>query len=499
MSLDSIRRKDIGTTNPVPIGKYQKVVNNNASGKQFMNNTGAFENINNMNTVNKQSINNQFDNVKGVKPSWGSSLLDAFRKSDSTVKNVGGAVKNSFSPLVENTKKFINNFKPNANEDKEKTSTSNSQGNTFDNYWEEIHNQIKANSLNSKNEVAMAQRKASQNMDNYLKALGIQNTGLGQSQYTSLASDYANAIADINKNEEQQLLDVEGQKRAEQMELNEKKADQVLAILEAGGNADDYINQLKAEGVDTTFLENYAKTIYDNKAKADEETLEAENKEMINQGLQLHSSLISLLKSSELDENTRKQYQTVADEINEAIINNDIEALEKAYDKAEKLSYGIGEKEVETTETIANKTIDEYLNGTTQSLSLSEIKNAYPEINQYSIELGKGLSGKNTNLFYNGIDDDLDINIGGKNYDLDVDWNSGGPQGVDIEEWTSAQRYLEKYKPQDNELAIYNGRLYFYYAKDGRWGVVQNNVGGKKLLKDFKEAISGNAPGRWSR
>lgn len=374
MSLDSIRKKDIGTTNPVPIGKYQKIVNNNAGGKQFANNTGAFENINNMNTVNKQSINNQFDNVKGVKPSWGSSLLDAFRKSDSTVKNFGGAVKKSFSPLVENTKKFINNFKPNANEDKEKTSTSNSQGNTFDNYWEEIHNQIKTNSLNSKNEVAMAQRKASQNMDNYLKALGIQNTGLGQSQYTSLASDYANAIADINKNEEQQLLDVEGQKRAEQDELKAEqdgKINQVmnygLSVIENGGDPTMFIERMKELGAsqeDIDYITNMYETYKNNSTNG------LSDDDVYYNTQDLYSVVKNNLDSID-DVNERARARELINETRKALANKDYEALRTLYDELANIANGNSElnggdelevkiaKALEAKEE-AGKALDEY-------------------------------------------------------------------------------------------------------------------------------------------
>lgn len=330
-------KKDLGLSTPIPLGNYTKALKQGNNSMQLSNGVGGFENINNMNIVNKEQGLNQFGNYPSANKSVGSAFKNAFNevsnKFKGAGKNVGGAIVDGYKNIVNNYKDFAGKIS-NSSEPETGTTTP------VDNYWKELQSQIKQNTLNSKNEVAMAQRKASQNMDNYLKALGIQNTGLGQSQYASLASDYANAIADINRNEEQQLLDVEGQKRAEQMELNEKKADQVLAILEAGGNADDYINQLKAEGVDTTFLENYAKTIYDNKAKAEADQDDVDNEDIYYKGSELLGTIKANLGTMYGDEKSRAEKWM--NEMSVALNTENYDQVDKLMKQGYNIGLGIG-------------------------------------------------------------------------------------------------------------------------------------------------------------
>lgn len=120
-----------------------------------------------------------------------------------------------------------------------------------------------------------------------------------------------------------------------------------------------------------------------------------------------------------------------------------------------------------------------------------------------------------------GIDDDFDVNIywdgkETKNYDLDVDWEYGsgwsrfwasnnfgddheigGVKGKDA--WNKAQSYLTSTygKQSKDNFVIYGGYLWYYNAKLNKWGYVQNNAGGGKLLDDLKEAASGSRPARW--
>lgn len=123
----------------------------------------------------------------------------------------------------------------------------------IDNSWKAIQQQIKMNTLNSKNEVAIAQRQASKNMDNYLKALGIYGTGMGQTAYTDLASKYTKQLAEINDTERQELLNAQTSKEAEIKEMIKNGAD-VLTI-------DEIINELKSEGFNTSTIEQYRKAI----------------------------------------------------------------------------------------------------------------------------------------------------------------------------------------------------------------------------------------------
>ena len=335
-------KKDLGLSTPIPLGNYKKALNPNNTSLGLTNGIGNAENIANTTQLNKPQTSDQFANVSGTKDmSVGGALKNAFGKISSgfktSAKGAGSAIVDGYKNVINSYKDIAGKVQNNQPETKPTTETTTAP---VDNYWKELQSQIKQNTLNSKNEVAMAQRKASQNMDNYLKALGIQNTGLGQSQYASLASDYANAIADINRNEEQQLLDVEGQKRAEQMELNEKKADQVLAILEAGGNADDYINQLKAEGVDTTFLENYAKTIYDNKTKAEADQDDVDNEDIYYKGSELLGTIKANLGTMYGDEKSRAEKWM--NEMSVALNTENYDQVDKLMKQGYNIGLGIG-------------------------------------------------------------------------------------------------------------------------------------------------------------
>jgi len=105
----------------------------------------------------------------------------------------------------------------------------------------------------------------------------------------------------------------------------------------------------------------------------------------------------------------------------------------------------------------------------------------------------------------NKIDDDFDVDIGSKNYDLDVDWKQGGNQaekaGVDEKTWNNAQAYLkDNYgNPEKDSFVMYDGHLWFYSTKAGKWGYVQQNTGGKKLYNDLQTAASGQTPTRWEK
>jgi hypothetical protein len=117
-----------------------------------------------------------------------------------------------------------------------------------------------------------------------------------------------------------------------------------------------------------------------------------------------------------------------------------------------------------------------------------------------------------------GIDDDFDINLywdgkEKKNYDLDVDWEYGNGfesafavnnyRGLDNsskDTWNQAQTYLKSTYTNltKDSLVIHNNQLWYYNAQLGKWGYVQQNTGGEKLLNDLRTAAQGKVPSRWS-
>lgn len=233
----------------------------------------------------------------------------------------------------------IVNEKP-VESEKETTSSDSS-----DDYWKQLQKQIKTNTLNAKNEVAIAQRKASSSMDNYLKALGIQGTGLGQSQYANLASDYASKIADINADEQDKLLALEQQKIDAREKENDELIEQAKELLSLGEPADVIINELKARGVPTDYIERYANVIYD--------------KQIITQGKEMVASLNSAIESGELNSSEIKLYENAIKNLSSAINRNDVEKINQYYSDAENLYYGVvNELDNNTVDNPVDKPVD---------------------------------------------------------------------------------------------------------------------------------------------
>lgn len=143
------------------------------------------------------------------------------------------------------------------------------------------------------------------------------------------------------------------------------------------------------------------------------------------------------------------------------------------------------------------QTINDYNAGKTNVISFTAITKGNDKLNTYGMKVQEGAIG-DSGL----IDDDMDIDIGGKNYDLDIDWagrtgNEG--KGMSVTNFNNTVGYLKEAYPSQSkdELVIYNGRVWFYSEKQGKWGLVQTNVGGNKLLKDLQEAVKGTEPQRW--
>lgn len=205
------------------------------------------------------------------------------------------------------------------------------------------------------------------------------------------------------------------------------------------------------------------------------------------------------------------------EKLKEALLNNeDAKEIAKALDtytystEAGGIAIDItlddkGEIKIETKssqEDISDykQTINDYNTGKTNTLSFTAITQGNEALKTYGMKVQESKIGNSKEL-----DDDFDIDIGGKNYDLDVDWRGredtiwGVGKGMLKEEFNNAVAYLEtQYQGQSkNELVIYKERVWFYSEKMGKWGLVQTNTGGNKLLDDLQEAVNGIEPQRW--
>lgn len=138
-----------------------------------------------------------------------------------------------------------------------------------------------------------------------------------------------------------------------------------------------------------------------------------------------------------------------------------------------------------------------------------------------NLEIYRNMKVQEDKINGDKIDDDFDINIGSKNYDLDVQWKYGS--GWDRfwsfndftdtaydedkkiankkpeEAWAYCMDYLNTTygTPDHDELVLFADKLWFYSKKIKKWGYVQTNTGGNKLKEDIKTAINGSVPGRW--
>lgn len=120
--------------------------------------------------------------------------------------------------------------------------------------------QLQLDTINAKNEANVANRKANEYLQNYLKSQGIANTGLGMSNYTNLASNYANTLANIQANANQEFRDYEQKYETGRLEQISKE----LASTPANQRAQAYQNFVNTEGLSSTAnqsLQSYYNTL----------------------------------------------------------------------------------------------------------------------------------------------------------------------------------------------------------------------------------------------
>ena len=118
--------------------------------------------------------------------------------------------------------------------------TSNSGASLLANYNDYV-NQIKMNKMNARSELSSAQEKSNVLMNNYLKALGVQGSGLGQSAIAQNNQTYANMM---NKSD----LAYDDQLRTYREEQASKLQGMAEKLAESGATREEYNNLVNSFG-----------------------------------------------------------------------------------------------------------------------------------------------------------------------------------------------------------------------------------------------------------
>jgi hypothetical protein len=110
-----------------------------------------------------------------------------------SLRNAGQNIGNKVNNFATN---FFNALQTYA--DNNKTAASVNSNAT----WKDYADLINAKTANSKVELQTAMQRAQSASNDYLKALGLQGSGLGQSQLTDIGAQYQNALSNINRQAE---------------------------------------------------------------------------------------------------------------------------------------------------------------------------------------------------------------------------------------------------------------------------------------------------------
>ena len=271
-----------------------------------------------LNNIKRSKVNINQQNA-GATPTVKNDTLSQY------LNQLGGQLQPGIKPLQQQEQiekgdgedVWINGYKRNTEmpQQTDLTETKN------DNSWKSIQQQIKMNTLNSKNEVANAQRHAMKNMDNYLKALGIQGTGLGQSAYVDLATQYSNQLAGINADEREAMTEARN-------EVNDRYTEQIMSLIEGTDNATEInkaIANMKAQGLDTSYLESYQKAL---------------GADSMTQAKELYAGMLADVNDPETTVN-KEEYAEAIKMLESAIRSGDTKQLEEAYAYADNVINGM--------------------------------------------------------------------------------------------------------------------------------------------------------------
>ena len=186
-------------------------------------------------------------------------------------------------------------------------------------------------------------------------------------------------------------------------------------------------------------------------------------------------------------------YNSPIDELDMKITVNDKGKFQYSYN-----GQAVGQPLTTPTTNLSDR-LNTAMNSKDDAVSFADLANTYNDVfKDYSLDV------QSNAIHGNKSDDDFDIDIGNKNYDLDVDWEAGkwyqvNSNGKSQDDFDKTVKELKSKFPNQsqNNLVIYNGELWFYSSKVGKWGYVQMNNGGSKLYEDLQTAMKGDVPGRW--
>lgn len=180
--------------------------------------------------------------------------------------------------------------------------------------YDQYRLQLDKNKLSAQNELNKATSKSRTYMDNYLKALGLQGSGVGATANAQLGSNYASQMAQINADYNAQKLGLE------QDYINQQKteAQNVLSGLNTNKDINNYLDSIK-----NTSSYDYAKNIAQGKITANEQA-SFENEKQKNLS-QVYSQMEGL-------ESTSPQYKELQNLATEIEYSQDSNSLKGIYD-----------------------------------------------------------------------------------------------------------------------------------------------------------------------
>lgn len=167
--------------------------------------------------------------------------------------------------------------------------------------YDEYKLQLDKNKLSAQNELNKANQKANNYMQNYLKSMGIQDSGMGASAYTNLGSNYASQMAEINQNYSNKLTDFRNT-------YNQQAKNEAQTLMQGMDNSqlENYANNLTGDsGLDdstTNYIKNLANLYKAQNDKTAQAKAEQEALNYNNQVLDRADTLMANMTNEQIQE-----------------------------------------------------------------------------------------------------------------------------------------------------------------------------------------------------
>jgi hypothetical protein len=206
--------------------------------------------------------------------------------------------------------------------------------------YNDYKNQLEMNKVNAQNDIAKANRVASQYLNNYLRQQGVQGSGVGASAMAGLGANYATQMADLNQNINDSLNEYK------QAYNDQLLSDNSLENLRNMSNADaeKYINSLSNdEGVN-------ANTI--NQLWANQNTFAKEKQaEFDSERANWMGTLDQVINSSTISAEDKAEYQKILGLFKNAKTPEELKAAQKSFEDYYYKAYGVSNPSVTTPTT----------------------------------------------------------------------------------------------------------------------------------------------------